>query len=336
MERVNNPDTQYPLFNRPVPNGGYCWWYIDAISDDQQHMLTIIAFIGSVFSPYYRRARRNNHADPLNHCSINVVLYGRQLLNRWCMTERPKHVIDVSPDRFVIGPSHLRYRETAPGQGILHIEIDEKTAPAPRDVKGTIEVALSVQPQQFYLHPNQQHVWWPAAPNSAVKVNLKRPDLSWNGQAYVDMNWGRQPLEDDIDYWCWSRHHTGNATTIHYDVHHKDSDIEAPPDDSIAVAITDNQLSQVAEAGCRRALPRTKWRMPRHVRSAQGNAAVERTLEDTPFYSRSLITTETNREAGSGIHESVSLVRFCQPVVQAMLHCRMPRFPFSRKPMLKA
>ena len=32
---------------------GYVWWYVDALSDDGRHGLTLIAFIGSVFSPYY-------------------------------------------------------------------------------------------------------------------------------------------------------------------------------------------------------------------------------------------------------------------------------------------
>ena len=35
--------------SRPVAMAG---WYVDAISDDGRHGLTIIAFIGSVFSPY--------------------------------------------------------------------------------------------------------------------------------------------------------------------------------------------------------------------------------------------------------------------------------------------
>ena len=64
-----------PRFDRPVPPGGYVWWYVDALSDDGRHGLTLIAFIGSVFSPYYawRAARRG---DPLDHCALNVALYG--------------------------------------------------------------------------------------------------------------------------------------------------------------------------------------------------------------------------------------------------------------------
>ena len=44
---------------------GYVWWYVDALSDDGRHGLTLIAFIGSVFSPYYALARRRGAGDPL-------------------------------------------------------------------------------------------------------------------------------------------------------------------------------------------------------------------------------------------------------------------------------
>ena len=45
----------HPRFDAPVPAGGYSWWYVDALSDDGRHGLTIIAFLGSVFSPYYKK-----------------------------------------------------------------------------------------------------------------------------------------------------------------------------------------------------------------------------------------------------------------------------------------
>ena len=47
-----------PRFDQIIPDGGYRWWYFDALSDDGTHGLSIIAFVGSVFSPYYARARR--------------------------------------------------------------------------------------------------------------------------------------------------------------------------------------------------------------------------------------------------------------------------------------
>ena len=53
-----------PRFDQAVPPGGYAWWYVDALSDDGRHALTIIAFIGSVFSPYYAAARRRGTRRP--------------------------------------------------------------------------------------------------------------------------------------------------------------------------------------------------------------------------------------------------------------------------------
>ncbi|HTW27289.1 MAG TPA: carotenoid 1,2-hydratase, partial [Acetobacteraceae bacterium] len=69
-----------------MPPDGYAWWYVDAISDDRCHGLTVIAFIGSVFSPYYAWARRRGAADPHAYCAVNVLLHGPA--RRWTMTER--------------------------------------------------------------------------------------------------------------------------------------------------------------------------------------------------------------------------------------------------------
>jgi len=44
--------------------------------------VTVIAFVGSVFSPWYHWAGRR---EPENHVAINVALYSRRG-NRWSMT----------------------------------------------------------------------------------------------------------------------------------------------------------------------------------------------------------------------------------------------------------
>ena len=50
-----------------------------------------------------------------------------------------------------------------------------------------------------------------------------------------------------------------------------------------------------------------------------------RTLEDAPFYARSLVAAKLLGESVILMHESLSLDRFRMPVVQAMLPFRMPR-----------
>ena len=52
---------------------------------------------------------------------------------------------------------------------------------------------------------------------------------------------------------------------------------------------------------------------------------VIRTLEDAPFYARSVVSAQLCGEPVMMMHESLSLDRFRQPVVQAMLPFRMPR-----------
>ena len=49
-----------PCFDQAVDPGGYAWWYVDAVSDDRRHGVAIIAFVGSVFSPYYAWAGRRD------------------------------------------------------------------------------------------------------------------------------------------------------------------------------------------------------------------------------------------------------------------------------------
>ena len=61
-----------PDFTQAIPKNGYAWWYVDAFSDDGQNGLTVIAMLGSVFSPYYRQARNKGLGDPFNFCGLNV------------------------------------------------------------------------------------------------------------------------------------------------------------------------------------------------------------------------------------------------------------------------
>ena len=122
-----------PRFDQPVAPGAYLWWYVDALSDCGNYGLTIIAFVGSVFSPYYRSAIARGHADPANHCALNVALYGAK--RRWTMTERGRSSMARDAERFVIGPSELHWDGDA-----LTISIREVGVPLPFPVRGTVRV----------------------------------------------------------------------------------------------------------------------------------------------------------------------------------------------------
>jgi len=73
-------------------------------------------------------------------------------------------------------------------------------------------------------------------------------------------------------------------------------------------------------------LPATGWRIERETRSDDvRQAGVVRTLEDTPFYARSLVTSRLLGQRVVSMHESLSLDRFASRWVQTLLPFRMPR-----------
>ena len=206
-----------PDFSKIVPPNGYAWWYVDALSDDGQNGITIIAFIGSVFSPYYAFARRNGPADPLNHCAINVAVYTKGS-NRWAMTERPRDAVSRASNMFTVGPSNLLWDGNS-----LVIRIDEIAVPIPRRLRGTIRVVpTAITQQEFTLNESGHHCWWPIAPCARVHVELEQPHLRWQGDGYLDMNRGDAPLESGFSDWQWSRGATRDGAAILYEARQRD------------------------------------------------------------------------------------------------------------------
>jgi carotenoid 1,2-hydratase len=305
-------------FDAPVARGGYAWWYIDALSDDGLHALTLIAFIGSVFSPYYARANRRTPggADPEDYVAINVALYGpRRTL--WAMTERRRHALIRDPHRLAIGPSRLDWDGTT-----LSARITEMTNPIPQPLHGTITLRPKALETTVYpLDAAGAHRWQPVAPCARVHVAFEKPGLSWDGDAYFDRNEGDAPMGSAFSTWNWSRAPTRQGTRIFYHAHRRDG------------GFTDLSLQFAASGGATTIpappaapLPMTWWRIARQTRSDVGTEArVVRKFEDAPFYARSRIATVIDGEAVDGVHETLDLNRFARPVVQAMLPFRMPR-----------
>lgn len=299
-------------FDAPVPPGGYVWWYVDALSDDGRFGLTIIAFIGSVFSPYYAWSGRQ---APENHCAINVALYGPR--GRWAMTERTAATLTRDGAALSIGPSAVSWDGSA-----LTIDIDEIGAPLPRRIRGRVRVMPSATTTTgFELDPDGRHVWWPIAPVSHVEVALDHPSLDWSGHGYLDTNSGAEPLEDGFRRWDWSRGDTGTGATVLYDATLPDGAKR-----SLALGFDRDGAFDEFEPPDRVRLPGTLWGIGRSTRSDTGTKAkVVRTLEDTPFYARSLVSARLAGADVTAFHESLDLRRFSRNWVRVLLPFRMPR-----------
>lgn len=302
-------------FTQPVPDNGYAWWYVDGVSDDGQAAFTIIAFVGSVFSPYYAGARRKSAPAKVpadQHVAINAALYLPGGGKRWAMTERSQSALERSSQLFRVGPSHYEWINNE-----LHISINERCMPFGQTLKGSIRLAAAPANQQgFSLHSNNKHHWQPIAPHTEVEVQFAQPNLSWTGSAYIDHNHGTAPLEEDFRYWSWSRQHLGTHTNIDYEIWQRDDSHRLA-----SVGTAHNQL-EPRQPNAFQELPKTGWRVARDTRVA--NARVERTLEDTPFYSRSVLTSTGDRPS-STVCESLDLNRFGSRWVQTLLPFRMPR-----------
>ncbi|RZU02848.1 carotenoid 1,2-hydratase [Rivibacter subsaxonicus] len=300
--------------------GGYAWWYLDALSDDGRHALTLIAFIGSVFSPYYAWARRSGAgADPLDHCALNVALYrldgGR---GRWAMTERGRGAVQREAGSLQIGPSALHWDGDT-----LCIRIDEVAVPWPARVRGEIRVTPELLAERrFALDPLARHHWQPIAPRARVELRLGEPALRWQGRGYLDANFGTEPLEAGFARWQWSRADLGQGHGgVIYELEPRGS-----PPMKLALRFARDGGVQPFDPPPAAALRRTGWRIDRRIGSeAPCSPALRRTLEDTPFYARSLVRAQWLGEPVDVVHESLSLDRFRAPLVQAMLPLRMPR-----------
>jgi carotenoid 1,2-hydratase len=269
-----------------------------------------------VFSPYYAWARRNGSGDPLNHCALNVALYGAGG-KRWTLTERSGRSLMRSRSRLGIGPSALSW-----DGNVLTVRIDEVTVPFPSRLRGVVRLhPASLPGRGFALDAAGNHRWTPIAPCARVEVMLERPALRWNGNAYFDANAGSEPLEAGFQSWDWSRAALNRGTAVLYDAVRRDGSTKL-----LALRFGANGGVEGFEPPPAVRLPVTGWRVARGTRADAGHqAAVLETLEDTPFYARSLLSTRLLGEAATAVHESLSLDRFRAGWVQALLPFRMPR-----------
>ena len=303
-------------FDAPVARDGYAWWYVDALSDDGAHGLTLIAFVGSVFSPYYAWARNAGPADPLEHCALNVALYvGRG--GRWAMTERGARRVHRENSHLAIGPSALRWTGEC-----LEISVDEICAPLPRRLRGTVRLHPTWMAEHRYpLDESGRHRWTPFAPCARVEVEFSDPDVRWSGIGYFDSNHGDEPLERAFKQWTWSRSGAPHRSVVLYDVTPR---VGEPH--SLALDFTVDRPVEHIEPPPSAALPRTGWRLARSTRAdAASETRLVQTLEDAPFYSRSVLHTSVHGVRAPAIHESLDLDRFSARWVQCLLPFRMPR-----------
>ena len=301
-----------PCFDLSVPPDGYAWWYVDGISDDGKRAISIIAFIGSVFSPWYRWSGRKNPAD---HCCLNVVTYGPG--GRWTMTDRGEEALGLTRSTIQIGPSQMRWN----GDQLI-ITFRERTTPHIGVLEGEVRVTPSAITQvEAALSPDGAHVWRPFAPVAGIEVAIDRPGWTWSGHGYFDANFGHRALEADFSYWTWGRFPTPRGATCFYDSTMRDG-----THDTLSVAFDEDGRVERVPAPPRAKIARPPWLVRRETRADKGYRPKQTlAMLDAPFYNRAVIRTQINGRETEGVCEAVDLDRLRGPWLMPMLAVRVPR-----------
>ena len=292
---------------------GYLWWYLDALSDDDEYGVTIIAFVGSVFSPYYAWS---GYQHPEDHVSINVCVYSKRK-NYWSMREHGKSSCYRDRNTFKVETSQMR----VDGDKLI-VEIDETCSPLPYKLKGTVTLtAEQVHDTVYTIDAQGRHFWRPISPTADVTVDLEKPGIHFRGRGYLDSNWGDEPLKGGFKVWDWSRASHGNETVVLYDTIRRDMSpfylgLRFAPDGTVSPV---DKPSHVSMKG-------GFWGMSRATLTENGaKPDVVATLEDAPFYMRSHLVSPLFGTRLTTMHESVDLDRHKHWVTQLMLPWKMPR-----------
>jgi len=275
----------------------------------------VIAFVGSVFSPAYFRARRGGRlADPTAHCGFNIAVHGPRG-SAWAMSEYRGDDVVRSADALVLGRNWITRDD-----GCIDIAVDERTSPWGRPLRGHVRIKPTQwSDRRFALDADARHIWWPVAPRATIEVELDAPAMRFVGRGYHDSNRGSESLERAAQRWTWSRSADRDGTSILYDVTGRDGSrrelgLRYGDDGSVGVVDPSNPVD----------LGRSRWGLERTSRAADAESIVlRRTLVDAPFYARSIVAAQRGDETAIGVHETVDLDRFARRSTQLMLPFRI-------------
>lgn len=296
-----------------VPSGGYAWWYFDAESDCGRYGMCIIAFVGSVFSPYYYKAQRKNGAQADDHIALNVVLYGKK--KAWVFTEAEG--FGQSRERYTLQLRKNALRRVDDG---YVIDIDERQVPGYAPLRGRVHVRFAASgglPRA--LDEAGEHHWWPVAPISRVQVALSTPNLNWSGKAYHDVNWGSGPLPRAFRTWTWLRALHPEGTLVYYAPEGAEGHAARPP---FGTLYCHDGSRRDVEVPALQPLKKGRWGL---LPVCPGTAEVIEVREDTPFYTRALMRLRCEGLALSAMHEYLDVAAWQKNWVQYLLKFRMRR-----------
>ena len=303
-----------PRFDASVVPGGYQWHYLDGVSDDAGLAIVVIAMVGNPFSPAYWWRRRRGKTDPLRYSAMNVAIYGRGV-SAFSLYERSISAAHRAAGSITIGGSTMAWIKDQ-----LVVELDERTTPWGTPIRGRVVFRPECTTETvLQLDRGDLHRWWPTAPIGRIEVELDQPSLRFTGHGYHDANAGIVPLESTFAEWSWCRARAHDAALLCYDVRTNEGTARG-----LAYRVERDGTVGPVEGLEEATLGRSRWGLRRSARCDRGAAAgIRRSLEDGPFYARSLIDTSLGGQPVLAMHEHLSGDRLTKGWVRYLTRHRM-------------
>lgn len=248
---------------------------------------------------------------------MHVAIYARGR-SRWALDEGPIARADRQRDAIAISRSSMRYEG-----GRLVIELNETSPILKKRIRGRIVVeALAPSLGPLPITASGEHLWWPTFPAARALVTLDEPDLRFEGHAYHDANWGLSPLHTSFDTWSWARaRRADGGAIVTYDTVDAQGRARA-----LALEIGARGDVRSLDGTTWFDLGRGLWGVARPVRADVGSRPrIARALEDTPFYTRSLVHASLGGAEVTAVHEFLSAERLRAGWVRHLLGYRMGR-----------
>lgn len=205
----------------------------------------------------------------------------------------------------------------------LIVDVRERTTPWRKPLHGRIVFRPTIPGAAcpVALDGVGAHLWQPLAPLGRLEATFDEPACSFRGVGYLDTNGGDEPLEQGFSSWSWARIAEPRGARITYDVARRSGA-------TLRHGVTlDDGGARPFAGDVERSLRATSFGLERVVRGNAGEQPMlVRTLEDGPFYARSMI--EVVRPDGlvaRGFHEAISLDRLASKWVQFLIPFRARR-----------
>ncbi len=239
---------------------------------------------------------------------------------RWTMTERGEKSVLLDENSFSVGPSKFQWVNNH-----LEIIINEISNPHFDRIKGIVKIKPDyISEIEIPLTSDGNHIWRPFSPNAKIEVDIEKKGWQWSGHGYFDANFGLRALEQDFSYWTWARLPTSNSTATIYNAKLRDkSEVE------VGLNFLQNGQIKIFSPPKNKSLSRSLWLVKREIPCEDRFTPKQvKHMLDTPFYTRSAVKTKILGEESIGVHETLDLNRFSNPLIKPMLAVRIPRRSF--------